>query len=213
MAGVSTDELTGRRGALIEWGVAARTKTGQAASGDRHVVTFFPAGALVAAVDGLGHGSEAQAAAQAAAAILEAEPDASVIGLVRRCHEALRQTRGVVLSLASFNNRDSTLTWIGIGNVEGVVMRADRAATPSREVLLLRGGVVGYQLPQLAASVLSVAAGDTLVFATDGIRSDFGTDLSIGESPQRRANRILAQYAKGSDDALVVVVEFLGLRR
>jgi serine phosphatase RsbU (regulator of sigma subunit) len=35
--------------------------------------------------------------------------------------------------------------------------------------VLLRSGVVGYQLPTLRASTLPIAPGDLLIFATDGI--------------------------------------------
>ncbi len=56
---------------LIEWGVAAQPLEGEAESGDLHVVQRFPKGVLVAAVDGLGHGPEAAAAARSAVATLK----------------------------------------------------------------------------------------------------------------------------------------------
>jgi len=54
-------------------------------------------------------------------------------------------------------------------------------------------GVVGSQLPSLQATVLPIAQGDTLFFATDGVRSDFSATLSSRENPQRSADRILEQ--------------------
>src|SRR5256885_9190382 len=57
--------------ALIEWGVASLALPGEAESGDRHLVKPVGTGVLVAVVDGLGHGAEAAAAAQAAVAALE----------------------------------------------------------------------------------------------------------------------------------------------
>ena len=44
---------------FLEWGVAAQALPGEAISGDRHVMQAFPSGALVAVIDGLGHGEEA----------------------------------------------------------------------------------------------------------------------------------------------------------
>ena len=198
-----------RRG-LVEWGVAGEPLAGQPESGDLGAVFPFPGGVLVGAVDGLGHGDEAAAAAKAAVAVLRGEPDAPVIGLLRRCHEALVETRGVVMSLASFSARNGTMEWIGVGNVEGLLLRADAAANPPRESLLLRGGVVGFSLPPLAASVIPVARGDTLVLATDGIRRGFADRLGVAEPPQQLADQILAQHAKRTDDALVMVAVFLG---
>ena len=195
---------------LIEWGVSSRALPGQAASGDRHVVEPFSGGALIAAIDGLGHGTEAASAARKAGDVLGRHCAESVIALVRRCHDALHETRGVVMSLASFNGSDETMTWLGVGNVEGVLLRANARAVPVREQLLLRGGVVGYQLPQLSAWVLPLAMGDTLVFATDGIRSDFTGILDRSGSAPGLADRILARYAKATDDALVVVARYAG---
>jgi hypothetical protein len=194
---------------VIEWGVATLTLPGQTASGDRYVVKPFPDGALVAAVDGVGHGDEAAAAAKTAEAILEMYSPEPVVALLRRCHERLRKTRGVVLSLASFAAREKTMTWLGVGNVEGRLLRADPHAYPRQESLLLRGGVVGGDLPALYASSVPVGPGDTLVFTTDGVRSDFVEGLTVGESPQRSADRILGQYAKRTDDALVLVARYV----
>jgi len=200
---------TVRAGPVIEWGVAMLTRPSQAVCGDRHVVKAFPDGALVAAIDGIGHGDEAADAANIAVAILETYSDESVLSLLERCHHDLRTTRGVVLSVASFCAVESTMTWVGVGNVEGRLLRADPRAQPRHESLVLRGGVVGGQLPTLSASMLRVAPGDTLGFATDGIRSDFPERLTVSESPQRAADRILAGYSKQTDDALVLIARFV----
>jgi serine phosphatase RsbU (regulator of sigma subunit) len=181
-------------------------------SGDLDVVVGFEDGALVALIDGLGHGTEAAIAANTAARILKAHAREPVSALVERSHEGLRKTRGAVMSLASFNARDSLLTWIGVGNVEGLLLRADSATLPNREGMSLRGGVVGYQLPPLRATALSVALGDTLILATDGIRSGFTAGLALERSPQELADGILARHGKVSDDALVLVARYLGAR-
>jgi len=195
---------------LIEWGVAVQPLEGEAESGDQYVVQPFPKGVLVAAVDGLGHGPEAAAAARSAVAILKDYAHEPVISLLRRCHERLIRTRGAVMSLASFNALDNTMTWLGVGNVEGVLLRADAAADPPRENVLLRGGVVGCQLPTLHASILPVTRGDVLILATDGIRSGFVEDVTLSDPPQRIAEHILARRATGMDDALVLVARYLG---
>ncbi|HXJ07717.1 MAG TPA: SpoIIE family protein phosphatase [Candidatus Acidoferrum sp.] len=185
---------------------------GQSASGDRHLVCCGGDGILIAAIDGLGHGEEAAIAAEAAISILKASRYEPVISLLERCHEGLRSTRGVVLSLASIDPKHGMMTWIGVGNVQGVLMRAGAKKGRAEEVLLLRGGVVGSQLPALQAAVLPIAKGDTLVFVTDGIRSEFVDGLSALESPQRAADKILKQHGSGNDDALVLVLRLTGVR-
>jgi serine phosphatase RsbU (regulator of sigma subunit) len=193
---------------LIDWGVATRSSPGEAQSGDRHVVATSPDVVLVAAIDGLGHGPEAALAAGLAAATLEHHAQEPVASLVERCHERLASTRGVVMSLAAFDPRASTMTWLGVGNVAGVLLRADPETLPRGEWLLLRGGLVGFKLPPLRSATFRISSGDTLCFATDGIRADFAEELSVHGAPQRIADRILARCAKGTDDALVLVARY-----
>ncbi len=192
----------------VTWGLAGSALEGE--SGDLHVVAGFPHGVLVAVIDGLGHGPEAATAAKEAAWILESQPGEPIPDLVQRCHEGLRRTRGAVMSLASFNSQGSSMTWMGVGNVEGILLRAGLAAQPARESISLRGGVVGYQLPALRPSAVPISPGDTLILASDGIRSAFLSGLRIQGSPQQIAEAILARYARGTDDALVLVARYEG---
>ena len=193
---------------VVAWGWAGNALEG--VSGDLHAVVPFDGGALVVLIDGLGHGPEAAAAALAAIPILEAHASDPVLALVQRCHEGLRKTRGAAMSLASFSARNAVITWAGVGNVDGALLRATETPGQTDEALVLYGGVVGYRLPTLHAQTLPVARGDTLVMATDGIRSGFTTGLAITHDPQEIAESVLARFAKGSDDAHVVVARYLG---
>ena len=199
------------RSPFLEWGVATRPIPGQAVCGDLHLVKPFDNGALVAVVDGLGHGDEAISVARIAIHVLEGKADQPVITLVKRCHEALINTRGVVLTLASFNTLDATVSWLSVGNVAGLLLRADITAVPPCETALLRGGVVGYQLPQLTASVVAVAPNDLLILATDGIRNTFQS-VPLSGTPQQIADGVMSRHFKGNDDGLVLVARFLGTR-
>jgi len=196
----------------IEYGVASFTLPSQAESGDRHVFCSHTNGVLVAALDGLGHGDEAATAAKIASSILEANPTEPVISLLRLCHEGLRSTRGVVMSLASLDIAHGLMTWLGVGNVFAVLCRLKSPLNFGQEALLLRSGVVGSRLPSLQASVLPIGPGDTLVFATDGVKQDFAEHCTPHESPQKLAETILARYKRGNDDALVLVVRCAGSR-
>jgi negative regulator of sigma-B (phosphoserine phosphatase) len=195
---------------LIEWAAASRALQSPGGSGDQYLVVAVPNGMFVAVVDGLGHGMEAGVAAETAIGVLREYAQEPVIALFNRAHRRLRATRGVVLSVASFDAGEGAMTWLGVGNVEGVLLRADPDTRPRRESLLLRPGVVGARLPQLQGAILSVSPGDTLIFATDGVRSDFAVDAQADDPPQETADRILAKYSKGNDDALVLVARYVG---
>lgn len=196
---------------MVEYGVSKFVLPGQGESGDHHIVCCNRTGILVAAIDGIGHGEEAASASKATAALLKSYADEPIISLVERCHEKLRSTRGVVMSLASIDSEHGMMTWLGVGNVQGVLMRGDAKKGNAQEPLLLRAGVVGSQLPALQAAVLPIVKGDTLFLVTDGVRSDFSVTLSSRENPQRAADRILEQYRSGNDDALVLVARLTGI--
>lgn len=194
----------------IEWSVASRAIPGQVVSGDLHVVVPAPEGVVLAVVDGLGHGEDATFAAKAAVAVIERHADDSVVGLVQRCHQALQRTRGVVMTVVGLNTREDTLTALGIGNVETVIVPANPRAQARRDSVLLRCGVVGYQLPTLHASVRPIESGDMIVFATDGVREDFADLVTTTDTPARLADRIIAEKFRGTDDGLVLACRYLG---
>jgi phosphoserine phosphatase RsbX len=199
------------RESMVEYAVAKFVLPNQGESGDLHLIRCNHSGILIAAIDGIGHGKEAADVSRTAAAILKNFADEPIISLVERCHEKLRATRGVVLRLAVVDPDHGMMTWLSVGNVQGVLMRCDAKKGNIQEQLLLRPGVVGSQLPPLQATVFPIMPGDTLFFATDGIRSDFSETLSALENPQRAADRILRQYGSGNDDALVLVVRLAGM--
>lgn len=185
---------------LLDYWIATRPMPGQSESGDQHLIAPFPGGVLIAAVDGLGHGEEAALAARAAIAVLAAHAGEPVAALVRYCHEALRRTRGAVMSIASCLGADSSMTWIGVGNVEGILLRADGG----RSSLLPRGGIVGDRLPTLLPATLPLHCGDLLLLATDGIHSAFLRDLCYTGHPHELVHRIFIEHGRHTDDALLV---------
>lgn len=195
---------------VIEWGMATAALPGEAESGDLSFVKGLRGGTLVAVVDGLGHGAEAASAARAAVGVLGRFTADSMLQLVQRCHQALVGTRGVVMSLAHIDDVEGSLTWLGVGNVEGVLVFADRAARPARATLVTPGGIVGSELPRLQAQVIALTVGDLLIFATDGIQQGFADALPLEATPQQLADQILARHAKGTDDALVLVARYMG---
>jgi serine/threonine-protein kinase RsbT len=64
-------------------------------------------------------------------------------------------------------------------------------------------------MPGLRLTSLCVERGDTLVLASDGLRSDFARGLWAEDSPEQLASGILARSAKGTDDACVLVARYL----
>jgi len=195
--------------ARVAWAVGAAPHPGERVMGDAYVAESFPGGFLLAAVDGVGHGAEAASVAETCIAVLAANAWAPVGELIHRCHEKLRGTRGATLSLASFETARGEMTWAGVGNVAGLVVHADAAKQPREESLLPRAGLLGTILPPLQVVTVLLADGDVVVLATDGVGPGFQASLSLADSPQTAAHRILETHGKHSDDALVVVGRYV----
>jgi phosphoserine phosphatase RsbX len=195
--------------ARLELGIAERALAGQRRSGDRAVLVAYEGGALVAAIDGLGHGSEAAESAEAAAHVLAAHPDDEPAHLLEACHRALARTRGAVMTLSWFDLEHAHLSWTGVGNVEGRLVHPAAGPGAPTEGALTKGGVVGYNLPSIHVTGTDLEEGDVMVLATDGIDSRFADAITPGTPAQAIADRILAEHARERDDALVVVVRYL----
>jgi negative regulator of sigma-B (phosphoserine phosphatase) len=195
---------------VLERGVAGLAHEGEGRSGDLAVFAPSQRGGLVAVIDGLGHGDAAADAAEAAADVLRREVERPPQELLELCHRELRKTRGAVMTLAWFDLEAGTMTWTGVGNVEARFVRAGDREDARHDSPVVLGGVVGYTLPQVRLGTIPLEPGDAVVLATDGVTADFSVSLASGVNAQQLAERVLEKHGKGTDDALAVVVRYLG---
>jgi negative regulator of sigma-B (phosphoserine phosphatase) len=194
----------------LERGVAGAAFEGEERSGDLAVFAGYAGGALVAVLDGLGHGDPAADASAIAADVIHRNRSAPPAELLQRCHKALHRTRGVVMTLAWFDLDRHEMSWAGVGNVEARLVRGAATYGDRHDSALVLGGVVGYNLPAIRPSTIDLLPGDAVAFATDGIEADYSVSLAPGVPAQKLAERIHERHGKGTDDALAVVVRYVG---
>jgi len=192
----------------IETALATLPLPGQVESGDLSLVKRVGKGTLIAVVDGLGHGEEAASAAHAAIGALDRYSREPLADLVRRCHAAMVGMRGVVLGLAYLDPLAATMTWLGVGNVGGVLLHADSRSRPPRIGLVPTAGVVGADEPHPTSRAVPLRVGDTIILFSDGIKDGFAESLTLANPAQAIADFIITRHAKGTDDALVLVARY-----
>jgi len=192
----------------IEAAFATLPLPGQSESGDLSLIKRVGKGTLIAVVDGLGHGEDAASAAHAAVGALDRYSREPLIELVRRCHEALVGLRGVVLGLAYLDPQAATMAWLGVGNVGGVLLRADLGNRPSRITLVPSAGFIGAEQARPMTRSVPLALGDTVILFSDGIRDGFAESLVLSNTPQEIADSLITRQVKGNDDALVLVARY-----
>jgi phosphoserine phosphatase RsbX len=197
----------GRDAKTLEWAVASRPVPGESDCGDKAIVISSPTGSLIGAVDGVGHGSEAALAAELAIDRLREHAGDSLPSLITECHHALQNTRGVAMGLALLGESPGKMTWVGIGNVQGRLVRFDdKQRTAS---MMLAAGIAGHHLPRLHPATLKIRRGDLLLLATDGVREGFADSLDPTGSVHDIAQRILNEYHRPEDDGLLLVARYL----
>jgi len=205
------DSLMSQRSAAsrLDFGVAWRPQPGQVQCGDTWLLETIAEGFLVAVVDGLGHGAAAAAAAQRAVESIKGSVSQPLEVMVSVCHQALLGSRGAAMSLARIDTGGESLTWVGVGNVEGLVLKPIAFSPPfwPSDALVARGGVVGYDLPALRPATLAFKPGSFLLFATDGVKHGFAAEMRAGQPAQQAADQILTGFRRETDDALVMVAQ------
>lgn len=182
-------------------------KKGELISGDFWLVSTHGQHILVAVLDGLGHGEEARRISETAVDLLQTLKWQPLENLISSCHTALRQTRGLVMSLALFDSSDHTITWAGVGNVEGIVFKGE---SNQIEHLFQAKGIIGYKLPDLKIHQMNISAGDRLVFVTDGVKPGFERKVKCSKTPEQIVEYVVRNHIDRTDDALVFAGKFLG---
>ncbi|QCX80675.1 Serine/threonine-protein kinase RsbT [Streptomyces sp. YIM 121038] len=177
---------------------------GERHCGDAAAVAFTDRGPTALAVDGLGHGAEAEEAARAAVRCFHRLPDADLPDLFAAAHRALRHSRGAAIGVLRL--RDDTVDYCGVGNVRVALL------SPDDVVRRLSGqpGVVGWNMPPPQVRRLSVPAGTTAVLHTDGVDQRWARDpepFLLRLPPPLLATALVHGFRHSRDDATAVAVK------
>jgi len=189
---------------LWDVGVVTRSKHSAPDNGDAFVIKQWNSELLVAVIDGLGHGEQAQKAALVAQQYVQDHYDQPLDQVFAGTSRACRATRGVVMALASFPSR-TQLTLASLGNVEA-------RAHCGRELISfhVQRGIVGTQSAPVSVQQFAWSPRAVLVLHTDGVRTQWQWDDFPGfekEPAQMLASKFMRRLADDNDDATVLVVK------
>lgn len=186
----------------LSTGVFHQPIVGEYHSGDDYIVLDFEDYFLVAVVDGLGHGPDAQTAAKRAIEHIQKHPERAVQVLLEGCHEALRGTRGAVVAIARVDRSRKMLSHAGLGNIETRLVGKDKVRRP-----VTVNGIVGHSARKFRVEEFPFEPGDLLLMHTDGLSDRFEiSSASRSRDPQMLANQLAQEHGRIHDDQLIVVV-------
>jgi len=190
-------------------GAATRVYPGMEWNGDAFVLKQWDGHALVAVVDGLGHGQFAHRAAQAARRYVETHYDQPLPEVFRGVGRACRATRGVVMAIARFAfgppPAPIRLSFASVGNIDARVY-----GRPEPMHFVVRRGVLGGHAPNPVVLEQPWEPTAVLVLYSDGVSTRWHwNDLAplLSQPASALAQGLLRAQAKGDDDATVVVVK------
>ena len=194
----------------LEVGALWMPMAGEEACGDGWAVSCGRDGASLLVADGLGHGPEAEKAADAAIGALALRPGLGAEELMQAAHEALRITRGAALATARLDYERDELRFAGVGNIAGCVTDGTRRA------LVSHNGIVGHNMRKVQEFTLPFPPGALCILHSDGIQTqwDLGRYPGLeGHSPALIAAILMRDYIRRRDDALVLVLRRHGVGR
>ena len=179
----------------VEVATLYRPMPGEQECGDRALSWSSGDRLLVAVIDGLGHGPFAALAAEAAVKFIEANRDLDLKPLFTGCSEALRATRGVVMTVIQVDRATGQAWHAAIGNVEARIHGSGDVP------LITTPGVIGARMRTLRVRPFELRPGSTLIVHTDGISSRFPFERMLRRRATSVADELLRDYAKEHDDA------------
>jgi anti-sigma regulatory factor (Ser/Thr protein kinase) len=183
-------------------------KPGEKACGDGFFVNADKTGIRILLGDGLGHGPEANKAVTAAISSFRYCLLSDLGEVFRQMHEDVKKTRGLVGSIAIYNNRLRKWRICGVGNIHTRMWTA--AASRS---YLPYNGIIGHNLPRtINEQDIEHAEGkdQILIMCSDGIKTRwemtrypgiFRYDMSV------LAAAIYKDNARKTDDMSIVIVK------
>jgi len=155
----------------LDIGVATRPYPGLKVNGDAYVLKKWGQRALVAVIDGLGHGPHAHQAARMAKSYIEAHYDLPFVDLFRGTHRACQGSRGVVMATARFDCVARTVELAGIGNIETRLYNTNRPIRP-----VIRRGVIGGNAPSPLVTTHPWSPGALAILHSDGLSTHWHLD-------------------------------------
>ncbi len=185
-------------------GVASRPHPLMPVNGDSFVVKQWEQKALVAVIDGLGHGQHAHRAAEAARHYVERHFDSPLSSIFTGASRACVATRGVVMAAALFDGARETVSFASLGNVEAHIFNNSTKAK-----LLITRGILGHSNKLPTVTDFPWEPQSVFVMHSDGLLSRWHWEdfVFVNELPSRIAQRLLSTLARKEDDATVIVVK------
>jgi len=187
----------------IEYGISSKPKKDEDCNGDSYFIGEENGFFIGAIADGLGHGIYANDASKLAVDYITNNLLAPLEELIFGCHQALRGSRGVALSIAKIIFAEGNFEFAGVGNVDCKVCSKESYHP------ITVPGIVGYNLRKVKSFKYQIQEGDLICLYSDGISSKFDLKEFVDLDAQSMAESISNFFARDLDDSTVMILKCL----
>jgi anti-sigma regulatory factor (Ser/Thr protein kinase) len=181
---------------------------GEEECGDSWVVVAIYNGVRAVVADGLGHGSSAAEASQAAIGIARDSFELSPAAFLERAHGALRATRGAAVAVADIDQANGTVNFAGIGNIAAAI-----ATDGKIRQMASHNGTAGHQMRRLQEFKYPWTSSSMLLMHSDGLGTRWSLDAYPGMSVQHAGvvgAALYRDFTRGRDDVTVLTLRQKG---
>ncbi len=178
---------------------------GERVCGDRWAMRRRPRGVGIMVADGLGHGPQAEEAAEAMTRVFLEHADEHPGATLQLGHDALRSTRGAAAAIVAIDAERGIVTYGGVGNIAGCVLTGG-----SRRSMVSHNGTLGHQIRTVGEFTYPWSHEAMLVLHSDGLVSHWSLDAYPGlaaRDPSLIAGILYRDFTRGRDDVTVVVAK------
>lgn len=185
-------------------GVVALCCPGEKVCGDGWAFASSGQQASLMMADGLGHGPDAEEAAEAALRQFRKSPFSPLGTLMEDCHAVMRATRGAAVAAAQLDAGSSKIRSAGAGNV---IMRI--ASGTSDKTLLSQHGTLGVQMRRPEEFTTDWPRHAVLAVHSDGVMARWPSQALaglLGHDPSLAAALLVRDFCRGKDDATAMVI-------
>jgi hypothetical protein len=183
---------------------------GEKESGDGWSIKHRRGSCIILALDGLGHGPDAQAATQKAINIFQGCDEELPNEILKKIHSEISKTRGAVGSVASIDTRNGKMMYCGLGNISGRIISKLESKS-----LISYSGILGYNMPNTFHNhTFDWNENSLLILHSDGIKTKWDflryTDWQKYDTALIAAS-IYKDNVRRTDDAMVIAGRTKGL--
>jgi anti-sigma regulatory factor (Ser/Thr protein kinase) len=190
------------------WGAVSQPIAGEEDCGDAWSIAHDQSRMAFFVADGLGHGTFAARAAQAAAQTFrERSLKESPAAAMQAIHRSIGSSRGAAAAIAEFRHDSADLTYCGVGNIAGTVI-----SNGQLKKLVSISGTLGHIMRTAREFSYPAPSGSILVMHSDGLQTNWSLDSYPGLltcHPSIIAGLMYRDFKRGRDDTTVLVVRRL----